>query len=75
MRFVVLYEKQGLPDLRISGVEQATFEGGEIQHLEDELDPDDLQTYSGWRSTVRADRDGIVASRVGATRSPSACAT
>ncbi len=48
MRFAIRYAKQGLPDLKISGKEVASFETGVISRLEDQLDEDTRQRLPDW---------------------------
>ena len=42
------YEKKGLPDIVLSGSEEATFEGNAISRLEDWLDDGVAETLQTW---------------------------
>ena len=48
MRWSVTYTKRGLPDLVISGVEIAEFDGDRIALLRDELDPHAQKAMGEW---------------------------
>lgn len=48
MKWKVTYTKKGLPDLVISGVERAEFEGDRIAHLSGEFDPGAQKTMGEW---------------------------
>ena len=48
MKWSVTYTKQGAPDLVISGVETAVFEGDRIARLRDDFDPDVEKTMGEW---------------------------
>ncbi|MEM7277814.1 MAG: hypothetical protein AAF385_06780 [Pseudomonadota bacterium] len=48
MNFAINYAKEGLPDLKISGKEIASFEAGLISRLEDQLDEDTRQRLPNW---------------------------
>jgi hypothetical protein len=48
MRWAVTYTKRDLPDLVISGVETAVFEGDRIKILRDEFDPEAVKTMGRW---------------------------
>jgi hypothetical protein len=48
MRWKVTYTKSGLPDLVISGVETAVFEGDQIALLRDSFDPEAQKTLEQW---------------------------
>jgi len=48
MRWAVTYTKAGLPDLVISGVETAVFEGDRIARLTDEFDPEAQKALGEW---------------------------
>jgi hypothetical protein len=48
MTWTVTYEKAGLPDLVISGVETATFDGDRMSRLRDDMDPDALKGMGEW---------------------------
>jgi len=48
VRWSAKYTKAGAPDLVISGVEIATFEGDRIARLEDEFDPEAQKAMGEW---------------------------
>ena len=48
MKWSVTYEKADCPDLVISGVETAVFEGDEIAVLRDEFDPEAEKALGEW---------------------------
>ncbi len=48
VKWSVIYTKQGAPDLAISGVETAVFEGDRIARLRDDFDPDVEKTMGEW---------------------------
>ncbi len=48
MKWTVTYTKAGLPDLVISGVETAVFEGDRIALLRDEFDPEAQKAMEQW---------------------------
>ncbi len=48
MKWSVTYTKQGAPDLVISGVETAVFEGDRIARLRDDFDPDAQKAMGEW---------------------------
>jgi len=48
MKWKVTYTKGGLPDLVISGVETAVFEGDQIALLRDTLDPEAQKALEQW---------------------------
>ena len=48
MSWKVTYTKAGLPDLAISGVETAVFEGDRISLLRDEFDPEAQKAMGEW---------------------------
>lgn len=48
MTWSVTYTKAGAPDLVISGVETATFEGDRIARLRDDFDPEAQKTMDEW---------------------------
>ena len=50
VRWTVTYQKAGAPDLVISGIEKATFEGDRIARLRDEFDPEALKAMGEWMS-------------------------
>ena len=48
MKWSVRYTKQGAPDLVITGVETAVFEGDRIARLRDDFDPDAEKALGEW---------------------------
>jgi ketosteroid isomerase-like protein len=48
MKWKVTYTKEGLPDLAISGVETAIFEGDRIKLLRDTFDPEAQKALEQW---------------------------
>lgn len=48
MKWSVSYTKAGAPDLVISGIETATFEGDRISRLRDEFDPEAQKGMNEW---------------------------
>ncbi len=48
MRWSVTYTKAGAPDLVLSGVETATFEGDRIARLRDDFDPETQKAMGEW---------------------------
>ena len=48
MKWTVVYTKAGCPDLVISGVETAVFEGDRIALLRDEFDPEAEKAMGEW---------------------------
>jgi hypothetical protein len=48
MRWKVTYTKAGLPDLVISGVETAVYEGDQIALLRDSFDPEAQKALEQW---------------------------
>ncbi len=48
MKWSVTYTKRGLPNLVISGMETARFEGDRIALLHDELDPEARKAMGEW---------------------------
>ena len=48
MKWKVTYTKAGLPDLVISGIEIAVFDGERIARLRDVLDPEAQQAIAKW---------------------------
>ena len=48
MQWSVTYTKAGAPDLVISGVETATFEGDRIARLRDDIDPAAQKAMGEW---------------------------
>lgn len=58
MKWRVTYQKEGLPDLVISGVETAVFEGERICRLRDEFDPSAQKAMAEWMSSHGASLAG-----------------
>ena len=54
MTWSVTYTKAGAPDLVISGVETATFEGDRIAWLRDDFDPDATKAMGEWMAAHAA---------------------
>ena len=48
MKWTVTYTKEGLPDLILSGIEKAVFEGDQIKLLRDDLDPEARENLNSW---------------------------
>ena len=48
MKWAVTYTKAGAPDLRISGVETAVFDGERIARLRDDFDPEAQKGMGEW---------------------------
>jgi hypothetical protein len=48
MHWTVTYTKEGCPDLVISGVETAVFEGDRIQRLRDDFAPESAKSMGEW---------------------------
>src|SRR5262245_8149981 len=48
VRWKAKYTKKGLPDLAISGLEHAKFDGNRIQTLRDEFDPPAQKAMGDW---------------------------
>ncbi len=48
LRWTVTYEKAGRPDLALTGVEIAVFEGDRIALLRDEFDPEAQKALEQW---------------------------
>ena len=48
MKWTVSYAKAGCPDLVISGIETAVFEGDRIKTLRDEFDPEAQKALGEW---------------------------
>lgn len=48
MRWSVTYTKAGAPDLVLSGLETATFEGDRIARLRDDFDPETQKAMGEW---------------------------
>jgi hypothetical protein len=55
MKWKVTYEKTGAPDLVISGVEIAIFEGDRIALLRDDFDPDAQKRMGEWMAAHGAE--------------------
>jgi hypothetical protein len=51
MKWSVTYTKEGAPDLVISGVETAVFEGDSIARLRDDFDPKAQKAMGEWMAT------------------------
>jgi len=51
MKWTVTYTKAGAPDLVLSGVEYATFDGDRIARLRDDFDPEAQKTMGEWMAT------------------------
>lgn len=58
MKWTVKYQKAGKPDLVISGVETAVFEGDRIARLRDEFDPEATKTMGEWMAEHGASLQG-----------------
>ncbi len=58
MKWTVTYEKAGAPDLVISGVETAVFEGDRIALLRDDFDPEAQKTMGEWMAAHGAKLQG-----------------
>ncbi len=58
MKWSVTYEKSGAPDLVISGVETAVFEGDRIARLRDDFDPDAQKAMGEWMAEHGAKLQG-----------------
>lgn len=58
MRWKATYSKAGLPDLVISGVETAEFEGDRIARLRDSFDPEAQKAMEQWMATHGAALQG-----------------
>jgi hypothetical protein len=58
MRWNVTYTKSGAPDLVISGVETAVFEGDRIARLRDDFDPDAQKAMGEWMAKHGASLGG-----------------
>jgi hypothetical protein len=48
MRWAVTYTKAGVPDLAISGLETAVFQGDRIARLRDDFDPEAQKAMGEW---------------------------
>jgi hypothetical protein len=51
MKWTVTYSKAGAPDLVISGLETAIFEGDRIARLRDDFDPEAQKAMGEWMAT------------------------
>lgn len=51
MQWTVTYTKAGAPDLAISGVETAIFEGDRIARLRDDFDPEAQKALGEWMAS------------------------
>ncbi len=58
MKWTVTYRKAGKPDLVISGVETAVFEGDRIARLRDEFDPEATKVMGEWMAEHGASLQG-----------------
>ena len=58
MRWTVTYQKAGAPDLVISGVETAVFEGERIVLLRDDFDPEAQKAMGEWMAEHGAKLQG-----------------
>ncbi len=58
MKWTVTYEKAGAPDLAISGVETAVFEGDRIARLRDVFDPEAQKAMGEWMAKHGAKLQG-----------------
>ncbi len=58
MKWTVTYEKAGAPDLVLSGVETADFEGDRIARLRDDFDPEAQKAIGEWMTQNRAKLQG-----------------
>lgn len=58
MKWTVSYTKAGKPDLVISGVETAVFEGDRIKRLRDEFDPKTQKEMGEWMDAHGASLGG-----------------
>ncbi len=58
MRWTVTYQKAGAPDLVISGVETAVFEGERIALLRDTFDPEAQKAMGEWMAKHGAKLQG-----------------
>ena len=58
MKWTVTYTKAGKPDLVISGVETAVFEGDRIARLRDEFDPEATKAMGEWMAEHGASLQG-----------------
>ena len=58
MKWTVSYEKAGAPDLVISGIETAVFEGDRIAQLRDDFDPEAQKAMGEWMAKHGAKLQG-----------------
>ena len=58
MTWIVTYQKAGVPDLVISGVETAVFEGDRIALLRDTFDPEAQKAMGEWMAKHGAKLQG-----------------
>jgi hypothetical protein len=58
MKWTVTYQKAGAPNLAISGVETAVFEGDRISRLEDAFDPEAEKGMGEWMAQHGAKLQG-----------------
>ena len=58
MKWTVTYEKAGAPDLVLSGVETAVFEGDRIARLRDDFDPESQKAMGEWMAEHAAKLEG-----------------
>jgi len=58
MKWTVTYTKAGCPDLAISGLETAIFEGDRIKLLRDTFDPDAQKAMGEWMTAHGAKLQG-----------------
>ncbi len=58
MKWTVSYEKAGAPDLVISGIETAVFEGDRIARLRDDFDPEAQKAMGEWMAKHGAKLQG-----------------
>ena len=58
MKWSVLFQKQGLPDIKVSGVEVAEFRGDQIAVLRDDFDPEAQSALEKWMAEHAAKLGG-----------------
>ncbi len=58
MKWTVTYTKAGAPDLAISGIETAVFEGDRIKLLRDDFDPEAQKAMGEWMAAHGARLQG-----------------
>ncbi len=58
MRWTVTYQKAGAPDLALSGLETAVFEGDRIARLRDDFDPEAQKAIGEWMAKHGAKLEG-----------------